>query len=87
LPTEAAKFKIVDKFWKDTMIRAKKNPLVTDVCASDALLGRFQGNNLELEVIQKGLEDYLETKRFAFPRFYFLSNDELLEILSQTRNV
>jgi dynein heavy chain len=55
-----------------------KNPL---------LLGRFQNSNKTLEDIQKSLEDYLETKRAAFARFYFLTNDELLEILSQTRNV
>ena len=78
---------LVDKFWKEHMSRAKKDPKVVSFADKGALLKRFVENNKKLDEIQKGLEDYLETKRSAFPRFYFLSNDELIEILSQTRNV
>lgn len=77
---------LVDKFWKEYMGRVKKLPLVMEHCNNETYLQRFRGYNAQLEVISNHLNDYLETKRSAFPRFYFLSNDDLLEILSQTRN-
>lgn len=48
---------------------------------------KFIEANKNLEIVQRGLADYLERKRSVFARFYFLSNDELLEILSQTKEV
>lgn len=42
--------------------------------------------NHRLEVIQRALEVYMESKRYIFPRFYFISNRELLEILGNSKN-
>eukprot|EP00746_Dinoflagellata_sp_MGD_P154845 gnl/MRDRNA2_/MRDRNA2_85065_c0_seq4.p1 gnl/MRDRNA2_/MRDRNA2_85065_c0~~gnl/MRDRNA2_/MRDRNA2_85065_c0_seq4.p1 ORF type:complete len:4104 (-),score=817.24 gnl/MRDRNA2_/MRDRNA2_85065_c0_seq4:76-11610(-) len=87
LPGEAAKFKQVDKFWKDLFRKVRQSARnVMDAVHIPNLLTQLKWANDTLDQIQKSLEKYLETKRAAFPRFYFLSNDELLSILSQTRN-
>ncbi|KAL5020432.1 hypothetical protein ScPMuIL_003324 [Solemya velum] len=86
LPAEAKMFMQVDKSYKDIMRKVNKVPLAIRAATQPGLLETFQNNNTLLDQIQKCLEAYLESKRAIFPRFYFLSNDELLEILAQTRN-
>ena len=86
LPEENRKFVSVDKSWKAIMKRTNTNPNCIAAGTVKNMKETLQRHNETLDQIQKSLEDYLETKRSAFPRFYFLSNDELLEILAQTRD-
>ncbi|XP_021113900.1 dynein heavy chain 6, axonemal [Heterocephalus glaber] len=86
LPAEAKMFLQVDKSWKEIMRKVNRLPNALRGATQPGLLETFQNNNALLDQIQKCLEAYLESKRVIFPRFYFLSNDELLEILAQTRN-
>lgn len=56
-------------------------------CINGVKLAEFQRYNNQLDRIQKNLDAYLEEKRQLFPRFYFLSNDELLQILANAHDI
>ena len=86
MPTEAKRFATVDRTWRDVMKETEEDPRVTTIGQKEGMLERLVAANHLLDLIQKGLADYLNTKRIFFPRFFFLSNDELLEILSETKD-
>ncbi|KAJ3349859.1 Dynein heavy chain 10, axonemal [Entophlyctis luteolus] len=81
LPEEAAKFDRIDKAFKKIMGETAKHSLVIDACSAEGRLELLRNLSNDLESCQKSLSDYLESKRNAFPRFFFISDEELLSIL------
>jgi dynein heavy chain, axonemal len=60
--------------------------IVIDVCMEPNRLNEIHNLSEGLDKCQKSLNDYLESKRRVFPRFYFISTEELLSILGSSRN-
>ncbi|KAK2837261.1 hypothetical protein Q5P01_014473 [Channa striata] len=84
LPEEAKKFDNIDKKFKEIMSDTVKRPDIKRCCLIPNRLTDLQALSEGLERCQKSLNDYLDAKRNAFPRFFFISDDELLSILGSS---
>eukprot|EP00752_Nemacystus_decipiens_P009956 g8879.t1 len=87
LPRESAIFMEVNAEFSLLMEAIFTHPNAIRACCTDPkMTEKITAMDSNLEIIQKSLDQYLETKRMVFPRFYFVSDDDLLEILGQSKD-
>ncbi|KAK6642963.1 hypothetical protein RUM43_004465 [Polyplax serrata] len=86
MPEEGSLFQEVDAVYKRLMLSILRDPLVLNCAGAQGVLEVLIEQTQSLEKINDGVNNYLEKKRLYFPRFFFLSNDEMLEILSETKD-
>lgn len=89
LPSEQSRFNRVDEEFREIVLRLDGEPTVFNL-ADDTIFPRL-GENVktmlaQLERCSKALNDFLEQKRSRMPRFYFIGDEDLLEILGQAQN-
>lgn len=86
LPEKSKLFEEIDKQMIEFTNKQQANKNVIDTCTQDDIEKIMNAKLRTLTEIEKSLYDYLETKRMAFPRFYFVSSNDLLDILSKGRH-
>ena len=82
----AAEFRKIQNIWEDLMKNVSDDPTVKSIKQVTELLPKLKESLSMMETILKELDDYLDMKRTKFSRFYFLSNEEMLSILSETKD-
>ncbi|XP_034521541.1 LOW QUALITY PROTEIN: cytoplasmic dynein 2 heavy chain 1 [Ailuropoda melanoleuca] len=84
LPKEQMRFNRVDEDFRSIMADIKKDSRVTTLTTHAGIRNSLLTILDQLQRCQKSLNEFLEEKRSAFPRFYFLGDEDLLEVLGQS---
>lgn len=82
LPEDTNRFDIVDDRFKEILMKIGNNFHVLHITSIEHLQVMLDDLSMKLVLCEKALNNYLECKRLAFPRFYFVSSTDLLNILS-----
>eukprot|EP01135_Chromosphaera_perkinsii_P002940 Nk52_evm51s230 gene=Nk52_evmTU51s230 len=86
LPEDSKRFDGIDADFKELMKDAENTPNAVEACGKKGIYEKLEDMQGRLSLCEKSLAEYLETKRLAFPRFYFVSPNDLLDILAKGNN-
>lgn len=87
LPTETQRFNNINAEFLALMKKVSKSPFVLDVLNIAGVQKSLERLADLLAKIQKALGEYLERERQSFPRFYFVGDEDLLEIIGNSKDV
>ena len=68
------------------MGEVRENPLVVEATTVEGREELLENLHSQIEQCESALNEYLAQKKKQFPRFYFVSNQALLDILSNGNN-
>ncbi|KAG8927614.1 Cytoplasmic dynein 1 heavy chain 1 [Tulasnella sp. 418] len=87
LPVESARFQNINSEFLTVMKKVYKSPFVLDVLNIQGVQKSLERLAELLNKIQKALGEYLERERASFPRFYFVGDEDLLEIIGNSKDI
>jgi len=87
LPVESSRFQNINSEFLTVMKRVYKSPFVLDVLNIQSIQKSLERLADLLNKIQKALGEYLERERSSFPRFYFVGDEDLLEIIGNSKDI
>jgi len=85
LPQQANRYAGVQRKWSTIARHTIKDSRLFSVCQFPSLLEALKENNSAMETIVSSLGKLLDAKRSVIPRLYFLSNDDVLSLISTTK--
>ncbi|ODA76229.1 hypothetical protein RJ55_08074 [Drechmeria coniospora] len=86
LPIESGRFQNINSEFLAVMKKANKTPYVLDVLNIPNAQKSLERLAEMLNKIQKALGEYLEKERVSFPRFYFVGDEDLLEMIGNSND-
>jgi dynein heavy chain len=82
LPEDAARFADIDGDVKDMLKAMWEAKNIKTACNIDGLLEKCEEIVDQLNICKRSLKEFLDGRRRQFPRYYFTSEADLLDILS-----